>query len=146
MSSGKANNSVILFHASSASFIQEFPFGIVHVSQLSNIVDAVSRSQSPPVPLKLGVVLDSSRVPGWIYHLIDKLTNCSAIEPLLFVLKNDLKVTARSDRSPVLFRSWAALDRWVRQPRTDALRSRDWRLLSMSRSIPVLQLQTCNTT
>src|SRR5882757_575823 len=103
MSSGKANNSVILFHASSASFIQEFPVGIVHVSQLSNIVDAVSRSQSPPIPLKLGVVLDSLRVPGWIYHLIDRLTSCSAIEPFLFVLKNDSKVTA--DRGPVLFRS-----------------------------------------
>jgi len=116
------------------------------VSQLSNIVDAASRSQSPPVPLKLGVVLDSLRMPGWIYYLIDKLTSCSAIEPLFFVLKNDSKVRAGSDRSPVLFRSWAALDRWVRQPRTDALRSRDWRFLLRSRSIPVLLLHTRNTT
>ena len=116
------------------------------MSPLSNIVDASSRSQSPPVPLKLGVVLDSSRVPGWIHYLIEKLTSCNAIEPFLIVLNNDSKVTAGSDRSPVLFRSWAALDRWVRQPRTDALRLRDWRLLLRSRSIPVLLLQTCNTT
>jgi hypothetical protein len=115
------------------------------VSQLSNIVDPVS-SQSPPVPLKLGVVLDSSPVPGWIYHLIDKLTSCSAIEVLLFVVKNDPKVTAKSDRGPVLFRSWAALDRWVRQLKTDALQSRDWRLLSKSRSIPVVLLQMRKTT
>ncbi len=116
------------------------------MSQLSNKVDAASRSQSPPIPLKLGVVLDSLPVPGWIYHLVDKLTSCSAIEPLLFVLKNDSKVTAWSNRSPVLFRSWAALDRWVRRPRTDALRLRDWRLLLRSRSIPIVQLQTRNTT
>ena len=75
MSSEKTNNSVILFHASSGPSSKGLPFGVVHVSQLSNIVDAVSRSQSPPVPLKLGVVLDSSPVPGWIYHLIDKLTS-----------------------------------------------------------------------
>jgi hypothetical protein len=112
------------------------------VSQLSNIVDAASRSQSPPVPLKLGVVLDSSRVPGWIYHLVEKLSSCSAIEALLLVLENDSKGTARSEGGPVLFRCWAALDRWVRQAETDALRSREWRLLSRSRSIPVLQLQT----
>jgi hypothetical protein len=92
------------------------------------------------------VVLDSSRVPGWIYHLIDKLTSCSAIEILLFVVKNDPKVTARPDRGPVLFRSWAALDRWVRQLKTDALQSRDWRLLSKSRSIPVVLLQMRKTT
>jgi hypothetical protein len=116
------------------------------VSQLSSTVDAASRSQSPSVPLKLGLVLDSSRVPGWIYDLIDKLTSCSAIEPLLFVLKNDSKVTAGSDRSPILFRFWAALDRWVRQPKTDALRSRDWHLLLRNRSVPVFQLQTPNTT
>ncbi len=116
------------------------------MSQLYNVVDAASRSQSPPVPLKLGVVLDSSPVPGWIYHLVEKLTSCSAIEALLLVLENDSKGTAGSDRGPVLFRSWAALDRWVRQPETDALRSRDWRLLSRSRSIPVLLLQTRETT
>ena len=116
------------------------------MSQLSNIVDATTRSQSPPVPLKLGVVLDSLPVPGWIYYLVDKLTSCSAIEPLLFVLKNDSKGTAWSDRSPVLFRSWAALDRLLRRPRTDALRLRDWRLLLRSRSIPTVQLQTRNTT
>jgi hypothetical protein len=116
------------------------------VSQLSSTVDAASRSQSPPVPLKLGVVLDSSPVPGWIYHLVEKLTSCSAIEALLLVLENDSKGTAGSDRSPVLFRSWAALDRWVRQPETDALRLRDWRLLLRSRSIPVLLLQTRETT
>jgi hypothetical protein len=110
--------------------------------QLSNTVDAASRSQSAPVPLKLGVVLDSSPVPGWIYHLIEKLTSCSAIEALLLVLENDSKGTARSEGGPVLFRCWAALDRWVRQAETDALRSRDWRLLSRSRSIPVLPLQT----
>ena len=114
--------------------------------QLSKTVDAAaSRSQPAPIPLKLGVVLDSSPVPGWIYHLIEKLTSCSAIEPLLLVLENDSKVTAGADRGPVLFRSWAALDRWVRQPRTDALRSQDWRLLLRNRSIPVLQLQTRNT-
>ena len=92
------------------------------------------------------MVLDSSPVPGWIYHLIDKLTSCSAIEPLLVVLENDSKMTARSEGGPALFRSWAALDRWVRQAETDALRSRDWRLLSRSRSIPVLLLQTRETT
>jgi hypothetical protein len=115
------------------------------VSQISNTVDAASRSHSPPVPLKLGVVLDSSPAPGWIYHLIDKLTSCSAIEGLLLVLENDSKGTAGSDRGPTLFRSWAAVDRWVRQPETDALVLRDWRLLSRSRSIPVLQLQTRET-
>jgi hypothetical protein len=145
MSSGKTNNSVNLFYASSGPSPKSFPFGIVHVSQFSNIVDSGS-SQSPPFPLKLGVVLDSSRVPGWIYHLIDKLTSCSAIEVLLFVVKNDPKVTARSDRGPVLFRSWAGIDRWFRQLRTDALQSRDWRLLSRSRSIPVVLLQTPKTT
>jgi hypothetical protein len=116
------------------------------VSQLSNIVDAASRSQSPPVPLKLGVVLDSSRVPGWIYHLVEKLSSCSAIEALLLVLENDSKGTARSEGGPVLYRCWAALDRWVRQAETDALCSRDWRLLSRSRSIPVLLLQTREAT
>jgi hypothetical protein len=116
------------------------------VSQLYNVVDAASRSQSPAVPLKLGVVLDSSPVPGWIYHLVEKLTSCSAIEAVLLVLENDSKGTAGADRGPVLFRSWAALDRWVRQPETDALRSRDWRLLSRSGSIPVLPLQTRETT
>jgi hypothetical protein len=112
---------------------------------LSDIVEAASTGQSAPNQLKLGMVLDSSRVPGWIYYLIDKLTRCNAIEPFLFVLKNDSKVTARSDRGPVLFRSWAALDRWIRQPRTDALRLRDWRVLLKNRSIPVLRLQTCNS-
>src|SRR5260370_14583311 len=146
MSSEKTNNSVILFTLAWPLHSKSFPVGIIHVSQLSNIVDAASRSQSAPVPLKLGVVLDSLPVPGWIYYLVDKLTSCSAIEPLLFVLKNDSKVTAWSDRSPVLFRSWAALDRWVRRPRTDALRLRDWRLLLRSRLIPVVQLQARNTT
>jgi hypothetical protein len=94
----------------------------------------------------LGVVLDSSRVPEWIYHLIEKLSSCSAIEPLLLVLENDSKGAARSEGGPVLFRCWAALDRWVRQAETDALRSRDWRLLSRSRSIPVLLLQTRDAT
>jgi hypothetical protein len=116
------------------------------VSQLSNIVGAASINQSPPVPLKLGMVLDSFPVPGWIYYLVDKLTSCNAIEPLLFVLKNDSKVTAWSGRIPVLFRSWAALDRWVRRPSTDALRLRDWRLLLRNRSFPIVQLQTRNTT
>jgi hypothetical protein len=92
--------------------------------------------------LKLGVVLDSSPVPGWIYHLIEKLSSCTAVEALLLVLENDSKRAAWSEGGPVLFRSWAALDRWVRQADTDALRSRDWRLLSRSRSIPVLLLQT----
>jgi hypothetical protein len=92
------------------------------------------------------VVLDSLRVPGWIYYLIDKLTSRSAIETLLFVLKNDLKVTTGSNRSPVLFRSWAAFDRWVRKARTDALRTQDCRLLLKSRSISVLPVQTRNTT
>ena len=91
-------------------------------------------------------MLDSLRVAGWIYHLIDKLTSCSAIEPLLFVLNNDSNVTAGLDRSPVLLRSWAALDRWVRQPRTDALRTQDCRLLLKSRSISVVPLQTRSPT
>jgi hypothetical protein len=94
----------------------------------------------------LGVVLDSSRVPGWIYHLVEKLSSCSAIETLLFVLENDSKGAARLEGGPVLFRCWAALDRWVRQAETDALRSRDWRLLSRSRSIRVLLLQTRDAT
>jgi hypothetical protein len=50
-----------------------------------------------------------------------------------------------SDPGPVLFRSWAVFDRWVRQPRTDALRSRDWRLLLRNRSTPVLLLLARNT-
>jgi hypothetical protein len=116
------------------------------VNPLAKIDDVPSSSQSLPVPLKLGVVLDSSPVPGWVYHLVEKLTSCSAIEALLLVLENDSKGTAGADRGPVLFRSWAALDRWVRQAETDALRSRDWRLLSRSRSIPVLLLQTRETT
>lgn len=90
------------------------------------------------------MLLDSLWVPGWIYHLIDKLTECSSIEPFFFVITNDSKATAGTDRSPVLFRCWAALDRWVRQSRTDALRSRDCGLLLLSRSIPVLLLQTRN--
>jgi hypothetical protein len=112
----------------------------------SNIVEAAFTGQSPPIQLRLGLVLESSRVPGWIYCLIEKLISCNTIEPFLFVLKYEPKVTAQSDRSPVLFRSWAALDRWIRRPRMDALWVRDWRLLLKNRSIPVLRLQTCNTT
>ena len=67
------------------------------------------------------------------------------IEPLFFVLEDHSKAAAGSDRSPILFRSWAGFDRWVRQPRTDALRSRDWRLLLKGRSIPVLLLLTRKT-
>ena len=137
---------MILFHLARAFHSKGLSFGEVQLPQLSNTVDAASKSQSAPVPLKLGVVLDSSPVPGWIYHLIDKLTSCSAIEPLLVVLENDSKMTARSEGGPALFRSWAALDRWVRQAETDALRSRDWRLLSRSRSIRVLLLQTRDAT
>jgi hypothetical protein len=114
------------------------------VSPLSKIVDDASKSQSPPVPLKLGVVLDSSRVPGWIHYLIDKLTSCGAIKLILIVLNNGSRVVRGSDRVSVLFRCWAALDRWVRRSRTDALRLRDWRLLPRSSSIPVFPLHTCN--
>jgi hypothetical protein len=116
------------------------------MSQLSKTVDALSRRQSPPGSLKLGVVLDTLQVPGWVYHLIDKLASGGANEPVLFVLKNEVTVTAGYDSGPVLFRSWAALDRWIRHRQTDALRSWDWRLLSRSRSIPVLQLQAHDVT
>ncbi|MCU1247623.1 MAG: hypothetical protein JWQ49_652 [Edaphobacter sp.] len=91
-------------------------------------------------------MLDSSRVPGWIYHLVDKLTSCSAIEPLLFVLRKDLKVIGGSERGPVLYRSWVAFDRWIRQPRTDALRKRDCCSLLGSRSLSLVPLQTRGTT
>ena len=115
------------------------------MSPLSNIVDAASGTSRPPLPLRLGIVLSSSQVPGWIYYLIDKLTICSAIDPLFFVLKSDSWGPASSDRHPVLFGLWATVDHWVRYPKTDALRLRDLRLLLESRSIPVFLLQARST-
>lgn len=109
------------------------------------MIGAVSTTQSLSVPLRVGVVLDSLCVPGWIHYVVDKLTSCSVVEPLFFVLQNEPKVVAGMDHGPVLYRSWAAFDRWVRQPATDALRSRDWRLLLRSRSIPIVLLQTRNS-
>jgi hypothetical protein len=35
-------------------------------------VTAASRSQSSPVPLTLGIVLDSFKVACWIYDLMEK--------------------------------------------------------------------------
>jgi hypothetical protein len=113
---------------------------------MSNNVTAGPRGQSPAAPLKLAVVVDSLQMPSWIYYLLEKLTSCDAIKPSLVVLNNRSRAVAGSDRGPVLFRSWAALDGWVRRARTDALRLRDGRLLLRSiRAIPVFWLQTCTT-
>ena len=87
-------------------------------------------------------MLDSFDVPGWIYYVVDKLTSCKATDPFFIVLTNNSKLAAGADRAPILFRSWAALDRWVRRSRTDALQLRDCSLLLKSRSIPVVLLQT----
>ena len=111
------------------------------MNPLANIVDVASGRQSLSVPLKLGVVLESSRVPGWVHHLIGKLTSSSAIEPVLIVPISYSKMARGSNSGPVLFRCWAAVDRWVRRSRTDALRLQDWRLLPRSRSIRVIPLR-----
>lgn len=112
---------------------------------MSNIAANV-RSQSHPAPLRLAVVLDSLQVPGWAYYLIEKLTNCKAIEPSLIILNNQSSMAAASQRGPILYRVWAAFDGWVRRAKTDALQLRDGRLLLRSfPSIPVFTLQTSTT-
>src|SRR5689334_2494472 len=82
------------------------PLAINSMSQLPKTVKSLSGTQSCPSSLKVGIVLDTSQVPGWIYHLIEKLTSCSTIETVVFVLKHEETMTARHDDSPVLFRSW----------------------------------------
>jgi hypothetical protein len=112
---------------------------------LPDIDDVGPISQSSPAPIKLAIVLDSRRVPGWVHYLIEKLITCKAVEPVLVILNDDSKIVAALNRGPTLFRLWSALDRWVRRHRTDALQSRDWRILLNDCSIPVMLLRTCDT-
>jgi hypothetical protein len=93
----------------------------------------------------LGVVLDSLHVHGWIEFLVDQLTNCNSIALSLIVVNHDAKVTLETERGPFLFRCWTAFDRWVRRSATNAMRLRNWRVLT-SRSIPVVVLQSSNLT
>src|ERR1700676_5266031 len=111
----------------------------------SNIVAAASVSQSPSPPLKLAVVLESTQAPGWVYYLIEGLTHCRHIELFFIILNDDPKVATGADRAPVLFRWWAALDRWVRRSKTDALQLRDCGSLLNSGSIPLVLSRTYNT-
>ncbi len=107
----------------------------------STNVPASSRSPSPGAHLRLGVVLDSLHVPGWIEFLVDQLTNCNSIDLFLIVLNHDAKETLETERGPFLFRYWTAVDRWVRRSATNAIRVRNWHLILTSRSIPVVVLQ-----
>lgn len=110
----------------------------------SNLVAAGPVSQSSPARLTLGIVLESYRVPAWIYYLVEKLTSCDGIQPYLVVLSDPASGPAGLDRAPILFRCWAALDRWVRRSKTDALQLRNCRLmLKGDRSVPVFLLRTC---
>jgi hypothetical protein len=112
----------------------------------SNIAAADSVRHSPPPPLKLAVALESLQAPGWVYYLIEGLTHCKHIELVFIFLNNDPKAATWADRAPVLFRCWAALDRWVRQSNTDALKLRDCRPLLKSSSSPFVLPRTYNAT
>ena len=75
--------------------------------------------------------------------MIDQLSGCLAIDLSLVCLN---RVTVAAERGPILFRAWAALDRRVRRPRTDALRPRDCRLSpKIGRSIPIYLPRGRNT-
>ncbi|WP_263368587.1 glucosamine inositolphosphorylceramide transferase family protein [Edaphobacter bradus] len=101
-------------------------------------------TQPSPVPLKVGVVLRSSQVPGWVYYLLGKLIGYKAVELVLVVVDDDSKVAVGAGRGPILFRFWAGFDRWFRRTRTDALRLRDWHELR-SDSVTVVMLRASNT-
>jgi hypothetical protein len=116
------------------------------MASLSNIAAAECVSQSRLPPLKLAVVLEAAHAPGWVYYLIEGLTNCKHIELFFIILNDNPKVATGADRAPVLFRFWAALDRWVRRSKTDALQLRDCGSLLNSGSIPLVLSRTYNTT
>jgi hypothetical protein len=111
----------------------------------SDVNAAGSISQSSPAPIKVAVVLGSRLVPGWVYYLMGKLISCKAVELALVIVNNESKVSVGLERGPILFRLWSALDRWVHRHRTDALQLGNWGYLLKDRSIPVIELRTCNT-
>jgi hypothetical protein len=61
------------------------------------------------------VLLDSYRVPAWIYDLLRKLSSSEAIDLRLVIVEQSSKATAGTNRTPTLFKVWAALDRRVRR-------------------------------
>jgi hypothetical protein len=92
---------------------------------------------SPRPRLRLGVVLDSYQVPGWIYYLLGKLSSSEVIDLCLLVLDEGSKPTAEANRPPVLLRLWNAMDRWFRRSAADALQIQDCgKLLRSGRSTP----------
>src|SRR5260370_26210198 len=116
------------------------------MASLSNIAAAECVRQSRLPPLTLAVVLEAAHAPGWVYYLIEGLTNCKHLELFFIILNDNPKVATGADRAPVLFRCWAALDRWVRRSKTDALQLRDCRSLLKSGSIPFVFPLTYNAT
>lgn len=87
--------------------------------------------------LRLGVMLDSFDVPGWLYYLLETIGHLSSVELALVIVRPGSKRPA--DRLPILFRAWAALDKRIRRSSTDALQQRDCRsLLAQQGSVPLL--------
>lgn len=92
-------------------------------------------AESPVV--RLGIMLDSFDVPGWLYYLLERIRHLQSVELALVIMRSGSRRPA--DRSPILFRAWAALDRRIRRSSTDALRPRDCRaLLTEQSSVPIL--------
>src|ERR1019366_10510846 len=115
------------------------------MTQLSDINAADSLGQPYSGRIKLGIVLDSRPVPGWVCYVIRKLSSCRAIDAVLVIQSSEAKPALGSDRGPILFRFWNVVDPWLRKHRTDALQCRDSGCLLRDGFLPVMFLQTCNT-
>ncbi len=102
---------------------------------------SASTSPQAQVRLRLGVLLDSYQVPAWIYDLLRKLSSSEAIDLRLVMVDQNSQAAAGTNRTPILFKLWAALDRRVRRSAAGALRRRNCGPLLSSLSEPPVVLR-----
>jgi hypothetical protein len=96
--------------------------------------------------LKVGLLLDSSFVPGWVSYLIDQLCACRSINPVLILLNGEPRAPFHTGDAPLVLRAWMAVDRWLRRSNTDALTSRHLNSLRNNCSIVLMPLVGCRVT
>lgn len=93
------------------------------------------------LPKRVGILLDSDEVPGWIHHVLGQLLRCTTLTPLFLLLPERRKRKAVI-RAPILFRCWRAADRRLRWSRMDAVARRPWRELPGAGQVPIVRLSS----
>ena len=93
----------------------------------ANILELESPPASIQKPLRVGVLLDSQLVPGWVHHILEEIENSMLAELAAVVASNHasrIDSIIWGESTPVLLRLWSSLERRVftrRSPRGDTL-------------------------